>query len=120
MYNKIIEEQLKKVEYADLSNYDEATNTYIIPKRVDIKLEEDKCYLIRLKPTLFTNETLKINWNQGKVPTQEYLKVDISKKMPKMIKVVGVGYDYDGNQDLSYFWSGWLTLADIDVLQKLD
>ena len=36
-----------------------------------------------------------------------------------MIKVVGVGYDAETNQDVSYFWSGWLTLEDIDVIQKI-
>lgn len=119
MSNKIIEEQLKKVEYADLSNFNEETNTYFIPKRTDIKLEEDNCYLIKLKPTLFTNETLKTNWNKGSVPKYEYLKVDVSKKMVNMIKVVATAFDYDLNQDLSYFWSGWLTIADIEVLQKI-
>ena len=59
--NKIIEEQLKKVERADLSNFDKEKNTYFIPKRQDIKIEEDCCYLIQLLPTLFTNDTVKTN-----------------------------------------------------------
>ena len=30
-------------------------------KRKDIKIEEDCCYLIHLKDTIFRNETLKVN-----------------------------------------------------------
>lgn len=117
--NKIIEEQLKKVEYADLSNFDAKTNTYMIPKRVDVKIEEDKCYLIQLLPTLFKNETLKINWNSGNMPTFDYMKIDVSKMIGKMIKVVGTGYDFEEQKDLATFWSGWLSTQDIKVIKKL-
>src|SRR5574344_813654 len=103
MISKLIQEQLSKVEWADLSNFDSTTLTYHIAKRKTIKLEEDKCYLIHLKPTCFTNETVKINWNKGFMPTYEYLKVDISKIMGKMIKVNGVGIDFNTQTDLNYF-----------------
>ena len=119
MVNELIEKELKKVEKADLTNFNSETNTYFIPKRKDIKIEEDCCYLVHLKDTLFKNETLKVNWNNNSLPTYKYLKIDVSKIMAKMIKVVGVGYDAETNQDVSYFWSGWLTLEDIDVIQKI-
>ncbi len=61
MVNDLIEKELKKVEKADLSNFNPETNTYIIPKRKDIKIEEDNCYLVHLKDTLFSNETLRVN-----------------------------------------------------------
>lgn len=59
--NEIIEKQLKAVERADLTKFDAETNTYFIPKRQDIKLEEDHCYLINLKDSFFKNETVKVN-----------------------------------------------------------
>ena len=117
--NKIIEQQLKKLEYADISNFDAATNTYIIPKKVDIKIEEDKCYLIQLLPTLFKNEVLKTNWNAGSMPVYNYMKVDVSKIIGKMIKVVGTGYDIETQTDISSFWSGWLSTQDIKVIKKI-
>ena len=117
--NKIIEQQLKKLEYADISNFDAATNTYIIPKKVDIKIEEDKCYLIQLLPTLFKNEVLKTNWNAGSMPMYNYMKIDVSKIIGKMIKVVGTGYDIETQTDISSFWSGWLSTQDIKVIKKI-
>ena len=39
--------------------------------------------------------------------------------MAKMIKVVGVGFDNNTQQDVSYFWSGWLTLDEIEVIKKI-
>lgn len=119
MVSEIIKKELQKVEKADLTNFNQETNTYFIPKRKDIKLEEDNCYLVHLKDSLFTNETLKINWNNGSLPTEKYLKVDISKIMAKMIRVVGVGYDFENKKDISYFWSGWLNTEDIDVIEKI-
>lgn len=61
MVSPLIEKELKKVEKADLSNFDPLTNTYIIKKRKDIKIEEDNCYLIYLKDSLFSNDVVKIN-----------------------------------------------------------
>lgn len=119
MVNQLIEKELKKVEKADLTHFDPATNTYFIPKRKDIKIEEDHCYLIHLKDSIFNNTTLKVNWNNGSLPSYNYLKVDVSKVMSKMIKVVGVGFDFEKQEDLSYFWSGWLTTDEIEVIKKL-
>ena len=59
--NKTIREQLGKVTEADLSHYDEKTNSYFIPQKKSIKVEENNSYLIKLKPQAFHNETVKIN-----------------------------------------------------------
>ena len=99
--NKLIEAELKKVEVADLSNFDPKTNTYFIPQRKEIKIEEDNCYLIHIKKTLFFNDVLKVNWNNNSLPQYEYLKIDVSKKMAKMIRVVAVGYDFENDNDLN-------------------
>lgn len=117
--NKVISDQLDKVINADLSNYNPDTNTYIIPKKVDIKLEEDCCYLIYIKPSAKTNSTVNINWNNGSYAPFSYMKVDISKKMGKMIKVTGIEYDNITGQDLGKFWSGWISMDDIKVLTRL-
>ena len=59
--NKIIEEQLKKTENVDLSNFDKETNTYYIKKRQDIKVEEDQCYNLKLKNSAFNNTIVTDN-----------------------------------------------------------
>ena len=117
--NKIIEEQLKKTENVDLSNFDKETNTYYIKKRQDIKVEEDQCYILKLKNSAFNNTIVTDNWNNGNKPKAEFYKADISKKMSGMIRIIGVAYDNFTNQDLNSFWSGWLSLNDIEIIRKL-
>ena len=119
MINKLIEEQLNKVLDADLSHFDEASNTFFIPKKNEIKLEVDSFYLIKLKPQIFINEVLKNNWNKGSTPPGEYLKVDVCNKLGNMFKVNCIVYDNNTKQDLTVSWSGWLPADEIEVLQKL-
>jgi len=119
MVSKVIEQQLKKVQNANLSNYNPETNTYFIKRRVDIKIEEDSGYIIHLKDSAFTNSAIITNWNNGSFPKTCYLKIDVNKKMNNMIKIVGVGYDIISKQDLAIYWSGWLCLDNIDIIEKL-
>jgi len=117
--NKLIGEELKKVQFADLSNYNQETNSYVIPQRKDIKVEIDKCYLVELKPSFFHKEDLYKNWGNTNQPHSKYLKIDVSKIVQKMIKVVAIEYDNEKKLDLSSFWNGWLNLQDINVLKAL-
>lgn len=117
--NKLVEAQLAKVQTADLSQFDKENNAYFIPQKKSIKIEENNCYLIKLSDTIFSNEALKTNWNNGNMPKYSYLKIDVSKIIAKMIKVVGVGYDFEKQEDIPYFWNGWLTTNEIEVLEKL-
>ena len=117
--SKIIEEQLKKVEVADLSHFDTTTNSYFIPKKNDIRIEENNTYIFQLKPSAFTNNIVNVNWNNSSTPKNVYYKADVIKKMSGMIKIIGIGYDINTGQDTNSFWSGWLSLADIVALQKL-
>lgn len=119
MSNKLslIEKELSKVKYADLSNHDELTNTYFIKQRKDIKIEEDKSYLIKIKPCIYNNIKLKNTWKY--TPEYEYFKFEVNKIIPDEIFVAGIAYDPISNLDIAYFWSGWLTLKDIEVIKKL-
>lgn len=119
MSSKIIEQQLKRVQAADLSNFDSKSNTYIIKQRADIKIEEDKGYIIFIKDSAFTNNVVINNWNNGSFPKIRYLKVDINKRMNNMIKVVGIGYDPETKQDLDKYWSGWICIDNIEIIEKL-
>lgn len=116
---ELIKKQLDQVQYADLSNFNAETATYLIKKRVDMKIQTDSCYLIRLKQSARSNMAVITNWNSGSMPNFNCFKADISKIMGKMIKVVAVGYDERLNQDIPSFWSGWLNIDDIEVILKL-
>ena len=116
--NKVILDQLNQVKEADLSRYDEATKTYIIPKKVGIKLEEEGSYLIYFKPAFFQDVNLKVNWNNNSTPVYSYMIVEVSKIMTRMIKVVGVGYDIMNKTVTDSFWTGWVDTSEIEVLER--
>jgi hypothetical protein len=120
--NKYVEEQLKKVKVADLSNYDENTHTYHIPKYNEFRYEVDKCYLVKLDKMLLNGNDLPIlvsNWNKGTFPTNEFLKIDVTKVLGKMICVNGLGYDFERKEDLNTMWSGWLPIQQIKMIERL-
>ena len=116
----VIEEQLGKVRHADLSNFDKETNTYTIPKRTDIKIEEDKCYLVQLHRSFFNNQTVMLNWNSGSIPPGEFLSIDVLQSMNKMIKVSASTYNAHSEADFKpRFWNGWLSTDELTVIAKL-
>jgi hypothetical protein len=120
--NKLIKEELKKVEMANISNYDKSKGEFLIPRITRIRLEEDSYYIIKLDSLLLNPNdasTLSANWNRGTIPPHNYMKVDISKVMGKMVKVNGIAYDYENQIDLNTSWSGWLPIAQIEVLEKI-
>ena len=122
MINKLVAQQLDNVSIADLSNYDESSNTYYIPKYNEIKLEIDSCYIICIDDVLLKydeNSTLISNWNRGTYPKSKYMKVDISKMVGNMVLVNGFGYDYDNHQDTNNMWNGWLPIKQIKVMEKI-
>lgn len=122
MKNKIIEEQLSKVQFADLSDYNPLDNSYRIPKINRIKLDVNSCYLIRLKDCLLrrdTSQVLSSNWNKGTVPPCKCMKVDVCRTMGKLVNVNGIGYDEAEKKDLDVVWSGWLPMQDIEILGRI-
>jgi hypothetical protein len=121
--NKIIESQLKKVREADISHFDERTSSYFIPKKVDIKLEENNYYIIELndillKPNSSLNSLIN-NWNNGSIPKNKWYKIDVCQKLGDMVKINGAAFDYNTKIDLLDMWSGWLPIKEIKVLEKL-
>lgn len=120
--NKLIKNELNKVSVADLSNFNKERNEFIIPRIKTIRLEENSYYIIKLDSSLLSRDdmsTLSSNWNQGSIPPHKYLKVDVSKVLGKMVKVNAIAYDYEKQQDLDTMWSGWLPVAQIEVITKL-
>ena len=120
--NKIIEEQLKKVGCADLSNFDPNTNTYRIKKRVDVKLEAGNTYLIKLDDKLLVSDLcpqLQYTFNGGRLPIDKYCKADVEKVVGGYMRVVCLGYDDERKADLTTVWQGWLPTSSVTVLERL-
>lgn len=116
---QLIQEQLNKVVYADLSKYDEETHTYYIPKINQIKLQINHSYIIRVKDSLYENGLLKSNYNQGRTPPYKSYLIDIVSILGRVIKVNGVEYDLEKNRTLNNLWSGYLSIKDIEILKEM-
>ena len=121
MIRPYIKEQLKKCNFADLSNYDEKSQTFFIPTYTKPTYELNKCYLIQVADYFINNKVSLIatNWNNGTAPANPYLKIFVSKVLGKMIYVDTLAYDIQLNQDINNYWSGWLSIDDIKQLARI-
>ena len=123
--NPLIKAQLEKVRTVKLPVFDENTTEMIISKGSksdELFLEQDKCYLISVEDYILhppEGFTLHTNWNNGKIPTHKFMKVDVSKIMGKMVKVNALGYDMKSQEDTTDMWDGWLPLKSITILEVL-
>ena len=116
--DKIITE-LDKVKE---TNFEVVDNKIFIKKKVGIKLEENSCYLIRLSNFMLNppaNDLISINWNGGIIPKFEYYKADIIKIVNNMVRIVGIGYDINSDNDLSSMWEGWIPTNEFEIVKKL-
>ena len=121
MIRPIIKEQLEKCQFANLSNYDPNTNTFMIKKYSQPTYELNHCYLIRLPNNIVntSDSVLAVNWNNGTFPRSQYIKIYISKTLGNMIYVDSIGFDFETKQDLNLMWSGWLDSAQLTQLSAL-
>ena len=123
--NRVVEEQLNKVQVAKLPPYDENTLRLIIPKVdgiVNTDLVENKCYLIQVEDYIvnpYDGFTLHDNWNKGIPPKHLFLKVEIIQIMGKMVKVNSIGYDFANKCDIPDSWEGWLPRKAIKIIEVL-
>lgn len=121
--NKIIEKQLNSVRSVKL-NFDKDTKKIFIPRTLEIipeALNVGDIYLIELSDILLqptSNSTLSSNWNNGRVPTHKYYKVELLDVMGNMYKFNGIAYENE--QDL-YFedWYGWFPREYFKVVRKV-
>lgn len=110
-----IKKQLEKCSFADVSNYDEATNTIKIPKYTKPTFDKGKCYVVKLNISLVNNPNslAAINWNSGSYPKHEYLKIYIDNTLGKMIHVDSLAVDPETKKDIMELWTGWLPIEEI-------
>lgn len=120
--NKIIEEQLKKIQAANVIQDIKDKNIYKIPKYCKPIYTINKCYIVKLDKNIINNTTsiLATNWNNGVAPKAEYYKIYINNTIGKMLKVDGLEYDYVNKCDKTQIFSGWLDSNDLTQLEILD
>ena len=121
MRSKIVEAQLKRVNYADLSNYDEATGVFTIPKYSKPKFDVGKMYIVQVASELVNNggSVIAANWNNGTSPKGQCLKIYVSKMAGKMIYVDSLVFDLATKSDTSIIWSGWLPTEQLTQISAL-
>ena len=116
---ELIKEQLSKVQFADLSNYDGSANTFYIPKINQIKLIVNHQYIIKIKDSLYSNELLKTNYNNNSIPPFNCYLIDVMSILNKIIKVNAIEYDIENNKTLNNSWGGYLSIKDVDVIEEI-
>ena len=88
--NKLIQKQIDKLTVAKVSSYDEVKHTFLFKKHIAKNFEVDGVYILKLSNSLMipqNNEVLISNWNKGKHPLHQYMKVQVNKKLGNMIFV---------------------------------
>ena len=126
LMNKYILEQLKKCVVADVPPLNGDEESIYVPmgdKRMNLPtLQVNNYYLIKLE-NYITNPpqgfTLHVNWNKGIVPVDTYMKCHVEQIMGKMVRINGVGFDYENKVDKSSSWEGWLPIEAVSIIQQL-
>ena len=117
----IIKKQLQSCSYADLSNYDPTTNTFLIPKYAKPCFVLGNMYLVQVSGALVNNlsSVTATNWNNGTAPSYPYLKIYVSKSLGKMIYVDSIGFDPQTRSDINVLWSGWLPTEELKIISAV-
>ena len=117
----LIRQQLQNCSYANLNNFDPATNTFIIPKYSKPQFILGNMYLVQLSNAVVnqTNSVIASNYNNGTAPAYSYLKIFVSKSLGKMIYVDSLGFDIQTKQDINEMWSGWLPTEELTIISQI-
>lgn len=121
--NKFILNQLKKIRFANLPDYNDDTTEIFIPKQTnEVSLEEGKCYIIEVENYIikpYEGFTLHDNWNKGIVPKHKFMKCEVCQIMGKMIRIDAIGYDWENKEDILDSWSGWLPIKSVKIIKEV-
>ncbi len=124
MINPKIKQQLHMLKIADIPDIQENKYVYFFDKRTPTQflIQEGHYYLLELESYLLkpSNDfTLHANWNNNIIPKNKYLKCRVVKVMGKMVKIEGVGFDYENKTDLDKYWDGWLPIKSVKILREI-
>ena len=122
MINKLILQQLDKLQEAKVEEYDNLHHTFHIKQIGKPVFQYNIMYLVKLDSHLLNatdNDVLVSNWNKGKYPTHQYLKFAVSKKLANMLYVYGYYYDKDNECDMAEDFEGWLPAEQIEIIKEI-
>ena len=123
--NKVIKDQLEKINRVIVPKYDDNTTLLHFSKADKYNpptLVENRCYLIQVEDYIvhpFEGFDLHINWNKNVPPKHVFMKVQVLKRMGKMVQVASVGYDMKNHLDTNDMWDGWLPEKSIKILEEI-
>lgn len=121
----LVKKQLQKCKVAIIPPYDDNTTHLIIEHATAQEAQScipNHCYLIELEDYLVNPPptfAFHINWNGNNIPKSKHYKCECLQLMGKMVKINGVGFDWENQVDLYDMWSGWLPLKSIKIIQEL-
>lgn len=123
--NDVVKRELEKVR-APLPDYNDDTSVIKIPKHTNIIEDpyvKGLCCILQLAPYILKeppNFSLSSNWNKGIVPVSEFLKIEIVDVYGNMIKVDGIGFEYETQTDKQDSYLGlWLPKEGTHIVAKL-
>ena len=123
--NKYIEQALKSVKICDVPEFSESDTKIVIPKKAvytTSQMQVGTCYILELEDYLLRpSNTFNYHndWNGGLIPTHKWYKCECINKVGNNIKISGVGYNRESNEDTMDMWEGWLPLKSIKVIGRL-
>ena len=120
--NKLILKQLEQVKNAKVEAYDPIKHSYLIKKHQEIVFDVNHVYIVELNDSLVhpsQDDLLVSNWNNGTHPVQKYMKLEVTKKLAKMIYVYGVYYNIETNVESSDEWDGWLPQESLVIIKEV-
>ena len=117
----LIKQQLQNCSYTNLSNFNQETQTFIIPKYKKPQFILGNMYLVQLSNSLVNNpnSVVAVNYNNGTAPNYTFLKIFVSKSLGKLIYVDSLGFDPNTKQDINIMWSGWLPTEDLTIISQI-
>lgn len=123
--NPIIKQQLNSVKFAKIPPFDDSTTKLVISKQDDVSkapCEVGKYYEIQVEDYIIhpsANFDLHVNWNKNVIPKDAYMRCEVTQVMGKMIKINGVGFDFNTKQDTGNSWEGWLPRKSIKYMKQI-
>ena len=117
----LIKQQLENCSFANLTNFDPETQTFLIPKYQKPHYELGKMYLVKVSGAIVnnTNSVIATNYNNSTAPSYDYLKIFVSKSLGKLIYVDSLGFDLATKQDSNVMWSGWLPVDELTLISSI-
>lgn len=121
--NSIIKDQLSKCRVAVIPQFEDTVTHICISKINKVQTENmvsNRVYLIRVKPSVKTNDTIAFNWNNGLKPLYEYYKVEKVGVVGNMIKVNGFAVDTEtGDSIYTKPFYGYLPNDGFEILEEV-